>query len=229
MTEKELSKEEQAEQARASSVRTTLESRLIQDTLATNTILSNQSLYGSENVERAQGYYGSLTSGEDFTKEREEQYKQTADAYKKRGIFGEPSRASNADISAKLVQQFNEVIQMATLEELLTGVKSVFKSAGAKVMQEELTKELRNYTYIELIEIAKKKEAISKDGKLLMDKLSNDEQKAFEMYQTLTEAYKEACIQRVCSPLDGYNKKITEICDSYKPKPQEEYELDKAA
>jgi hypothetical protein len=217
MGEKELSKEEKAEQARATNVKKTLEAKLIQDTLTTNAILNNQSLYGSENVERAQNYYSNLTSGEDFSKMREADYKQTADTYKKMGIFGEPSRPSNADISAKLIQQFNEVTQIATLEELLTGAKNAVKKAGAKIEQEELPQELKNYTYTDLIKLAGEKGAISKDGKLSIDKLNKNEQNAFNMYNVLVGVYKEACIQRVCSPFGEYSQAIKEICDSYKP------------
>jgi hypothetical protein len=218
MTDEHLTDAEKAEQARASNVKKTLDAKLIQDALATNTILSNQSLYGSENVERAQNYYSNLTSGEDFNKMREAEYKQTAENYKKMGIFGEPSRASNADISAKLVNQFNEITQVATLEELLTGAKNAVKKAGAKIEQEELPEELKNYSYTKLVELATKKGAISKDGKLSLDKLNKNEQNAFKMYDVLVGAYKEACIQRVCSPFGEYNQAIKDICDSYKPK-----------
>jgi hypothetical protein len=220
MGEKELTDAEKSEQARASNVKKTLDAKLIQDTLATNTILSNQNLYGSENVERAQNYYNALTSGEDFNKEINADYQKTVDAYKKMGIFGEPSRPSNADVSAKLVQQFNEITQIATLEELLTGAKNAVKKAGAKI-EEELPQELKNYTYTDLIKLAGEKGAISKDGKISIDKLGKNEQNAFKMYSALVGVYKEACIQRVCSPFGEYNQAIKEICDSYNPKSQE--------
>lgn len=216
MAKEELS-EGETEEGRAVSVKNTLESKLIQDTLATNTVLTNQNAYGSENVRRAESYYNTFTSGEEFTKARDADYKKTVDAYKKLGVYGEPSRPNNADLSAKLVNQFNEVTQIATLEELLAGAKK----AGAKLDQEELPKELKNYSYKKLIDLATEKGAL-KDGKVSIDKLSQDEQSAFVLYDTLVEVYKEACVQRVCSPYGEYNKKIKEICDSYNPKSQEQ-------
>jgi hypothetical protein len=222
---KELSdaeKAEQAEKLRAEYTKKTLDAKLIQDALATNTVLSNQSEYGAENVERARSYYDTFTAGKEFSEEREKEYAKTAEAYKKMDVFGEPSRLSNGDLSAKLIQQFHEATQGATLEELLTGANKIIKASEDKIKQEELPKVLRNYTYKELVKIADKKGAINKDGSVSADKLSNDEHQAFDMYQNLIGLYKEACIERICSSVGKYSKAIKEICDSYKPKTQAE-------
>src|SRR4030042_7171923 len=184
---KELSEEdmEKAEEARALNVKNTLESKLFQGVLGSNSVLTNQSLYGALGVNSAQSTYDDSMSSKEIKEIRDKDYQERAKEYRARGVFGEPAYPSNGDVSNKIIRQIDEIMAVAKLGEL----EKIAKDAGAKLTF-EVPEDLKNYSEFELIQKAYNQET----GKLDLKVLSDKEQIASGFYQTLVKEYQRACV-----------------------------------
>lgn len=205
---KEQTEEEKAEEARATNVKKTLESKLIQNSAGSNMVLSNQSTYGDLGVKSAQSIYDQSMSSDEAKKMKEEDYQEKVKKYRTRGVFGDPAYPSNGDLSNKLMAQLDEVMSIARLSELEKAVKDV----GGK-LDVKLPDELKDYIPAELID-----KAVGEDGKINIKSLNEEEQKAFGYYQTLTQFYKRACALKVIQAnyFADLNAQLKPIADSYK-------------
>lgn len=200
---KELSPEEQ----RTLIVKKTLESKLMQGTLGSNTVLTNPYMFGQLGLNGGKQGYEQITSGEEFNKTRSEIYSEKKKQIEGSGVYGEPAMPSNADISAYLINQVREVMTIAKLSEL----EKYAKDAGAK-LDFSVPEQLKNYSINDLAKRMKEeKREKPKEG---------DEENAFKMYQILSESYTRACAVNVAksnyfTDLDSAGK---EIAEKYKPK-----------
>jgi hypothetical protein len=190
----------------------TLESKLIQNAVGSNLVKTNPYLYaGQLGFQSAESVYAGILSGDEAKKEKDALYKERQGEGAQLGVFGEPAYPSDYDLSVKLARQLDEVLQLAKLSELEKAAKAV----GAK-LSFEVPKELQDYISVELMQKAIDK----KTGKVDIKSLSEKEQHAFMLYQTLSESYKRACALKTTqtnyfSDLDEQGKKIA---DFYKPK-----------
>jgi hypothetical protein len=211
-------KAKKAEEARALNVKKTLETKLFQNTVGTNFVLTNQSVYGSSGVASAQSLYDSTMTSDEAKKERDNMYRVEVTEYRKRGVFGDPAMPSNGDLSNKLIKQLNEVMAIARLGELEAQVKALTKGTPYE-LKSELPEELKKYLNSDLqIKLAQNADG---DGNVDPIKvLDKNELVAFRAYGTLTKAYKMACAKKVADV--GYfaevNEELKEIADAYKPK-----------
>jgi hypothetical protein len=219
MTEekKEMSEAEKAkaaEEARASNVKKTLESKLFQNTLGSNLVKTSPNMYGELGYQSASAVYDSTMASKEANEVKTQLYQEKLAEGKAHGVVGEPAYPSNYDLSLKLVQQIEEVMNMAKLSELETAVKG----AGAKIGF-EIPESLKDYIAGNLM----KKAYDELNGKLDISKLSEDEKNALGVYQALTEYYKRACALKTVqanyfADLDSQGKQIAEL---YKKKAEE--------
>ena len=204
---------QEREKQRALNVKKTLENRLFQDVLGSNQVLSNPFMFGELGMQGANGSYSEATAGEAFNQERQSVYSGMKSQYQQMGIYGEPAMPSNADISARLVQQVKEVSAIATLGEL----EKYSKEIGAKI-DFEIPEKLKNASYMDIM-IAMKEEG--------RDKPKDDYEAAvLGMHQTLTGFYERAC--SVNSIQSSYftdlNQMGSQISEMYAPKKKEDGE-----
>jgi len=209
MTEEEVAKK--AEEARATNVKKTLESKLIQGSVGSNLVLSNQSLYGSLGVESARYTYDNLMSSPEVQKMRDETHKEKTEEYRRNGVFESPAYPSNGDISNKLMTQANEVMSIAKLSELEKALEDV----GIK-LDNKVPEKLKNYSKLELIKKAYEPES----ERVNLNKLNDEEKQAFELYQVLSESYQRACALKASQAnyFADLNARFKKVSDLYKPK-----------
>jgi hypothetical protein len=207
----EAEKAQKAEEARASNVKKTLESKLFQNTLGSNLVKTSPNMYGELGYQSANAVYDATMTSKEANEARSALYNEMLKG-KRQDIAGEPAYPSNYDLSLKLVQQIEEVMNMAKLSELETAVKG----AGAKIGF-EIPEELKGYIAGNLI----KKAYDESKGKLDMDKLSEDEKNALGVYQTLTEYYKRACALKTVQTNYFADLDAQGIAEFYKKKAEE--------
>ena len=215
--EKKLSPAEQAiksEEARATNVKKTLESLLIQNVVGSNMVKTSPHLYTGElGFQSANDVYEKSMLSEDVKKVKDQIYKEKTSEGKQLGIFGEPSFPTNYDISLKLVKQLEEVLAIAKLDEL----EKFAKKSGAK-LDFEVPEELKNYSQVELIQKAYNQDT----GKIDIKSLSETEQHALGIYQVLSESYKRACALKATqtnyfADLSAQGKKIADLYKKEEP------------
>jgi hypothetical protein len=209
--------EESAEQARALNVKKTLESKFIQNVAGSNLVKSNPYLYSGElGFRSAESLYDGTMSSEDAKKIKDQIFKQESDEGKKLGVAGEPTYPTGYDVSVQIMRQLEEILSISKLSELEKAVQEI----GAK-LDFKVPDELKNYIPTELIH-----KAAGEDGKVDVKSLSQEEQHALGLYQTLSEFYKRACALKAVQAnyFADLNAQGTKIADLYKKEDKKEQE-----
>ena len=186
----------------------TLERTLVQNTLGAN-LASDVTKYGTEGKEASKGAFNS----EEIKKAKEEQYNQLTKEYESMGIAGEPTYPSNPDFSYKVIQGLEQVMETSYLEDLAEGVNKFIPG-----LDFELPDKLKDYVHAELVQ-----KAITAEGKLDTEKLSEDEKTALGVYQNLREAYRLTAAKKVMDSdylgdIKGY---LNGVMEKYNPTPRE--------
>ena len=192
----------------------TLERTLVQNTLGAN-LASDVTKYGTEGKEASKGAFNS----EEIKKAKEEQYNQLTKEYEAMGIAGEPTYPSNPDFSYKVIQGLEQVMETSYLEDLAEGVNKFIPG-----LDFELPDKLKGYSFIKLKQIMIDKKVVDeKTGKLNPEKLSQDEEDAFGVYQNLREAYRLHSVKNIDNSNYLRNEKeyLNGIMEKYNPTPKE--------
>lgn len=184
----------------------TLLSEDIQLTNATNRIKANPFKYGSQAYESSQGAYDAVMKGEEITKIRQGAYDSKKAEYQKLGVSGEPSYVSDSDVSALILKQTDEVIAMAKLGDLYNVIKKVDPSLDIKIPEK-----VKNISQLELM-----KKAVNEKGEFDEKKLTKEEKIAFSMINLVSEAYKEAIVNKV-----SQNEYYTSMKEAFKQMTEE--------
>jgi len=189
----------------------TLERTLIQNTLGAN-LASDVTKYGTNGKAAAKDAF----NGEDIKKEKDEEYKSLSEKYESMGVAGEPTYPSNSDISYKIINGLEQVMEASYLEDLVEGVNKM-----APELKFNLPDKLKGFVYNEFIQ----KAAERKDGKLMINpkKLSEDEQTAIEVYENLKEAYRITATNKVinANPLGDVKAYLNGVTAKYNPRSTE--------
>lgn len=203
--EKELTPEEMEEE-RKTNVKKSLESVVLQEAYAGNTIKSQPHIYGQIGHAGGEAAYNSAMNSDEAKKIREGLYTQKYLEGKKAGVAGEPV-ITNYDISMKLMQQINEVLSIAKISEL----EKYAKAIGAK-LDFKVPEELKNVDLYKL--------PLDKEGKLDEEKLSEKQADALNMKIMLDQAYKNATIKNATEKAYFFeaNQFGKEIQEKYGPK-----------
>jgi len=189
----------------------TLERTLIQNTLGAN-LASDTAKYGTRGANSAKNAFNS----EEIKKAKEEQYQELSKQYEELGIAGEPTHPSNSDISYKIIQGLEQVMEQSYLEDLAEGVNKI-----APELKFELPEKLKDYVLKELLQ----KAAEEKDGKIMInpEKLDEVEKDALGVYEKLREAYRLIVAKNVMDSnylgdVKGY---LSGVMEKYNPTPRE--------
>ena len=154
--------------------------------VATNLIKSDSNKYGTQATQNAETSYDALMNSEYVQEIRKKAHQSQKAEYAKLGVAGESSYMSNQEISALIITQINEVMEMSKLGDLYAVVKKIAPGLDIKIDER-----IKGFTKKELLQSAIEKKAINEKGELDSKKLSKEEQMAIEMYQNLSQAYKE--------------------------------------
>ena len=160
--------------------------------------------------ERGQEAYAKFMNGGDVIKARQDTYHRTKSQYAKMGVVGEPSYPTDADFSARTINQYKEFEALLPLGELEKIVGSIDK-LGFKIPEK-----LRRFTLSELM----KKAYDPIEQKLDEKKLTEDEKNAWQSFNLLSEAYKEMCAYKLVGQtyLAELNSAGKAIEEKYSPK-----------
>ncbi len=200
---------EEMEQARATNVKKTLESKFIQSTVGSNLVKTNPYLYTGElGFRSAESLYDQTMSSDDAKKLKEQIFNQRIKEGKELGVAGEPSYPSGYDVSFQIMKQLGEVLSISRLAELEKAVQD----SGAK-LDFKVPDELKDYISSELIN-----KSVGEDGKIDIKSLSKQEQDALGLYQVLSESYKRACALKASQAnyFADLNAQGKQIADFYK-------------
>jgi|ETNmetMinimDraft_2_1059921.scaffolds.fasta_scaffold18322_2 hypothetical protein len=211
MTENNQTEKEQ----RRAIVGKTLEGKLFQNTLGSNLVRSQPHEYGQLGLRSGEATYHEVTSDETFNKQRQEIYNQKKKGMEQDGVYGEPAMPSNSEISHLLMRQLREVMGMATLSELEEHTKDIGAELDFKVPEK-----LRKMSYEKIISGAKENGKITNEGRLDIDKLTEDEKDALGMYQVLSQAYERACARNASQAnyFEDLSNTGKDIAKKYNPK-----------
>lgn len=187
----------------------TLERTLIQETLGSNLIKNDPFKYGQIGLESANSAYNALMFGEEVQKMKQEKYQEKQKKYNEMGVADEPSYPSNGDISYELIRGLESVMQVSFLEDLEEGVKKV-----APGLKYDLPEELKGLSYEKVMKNA----TIDEEGKLNLESLSDNEQKALVSYQIYREAYRRGVAMNIVNSnyFADLNEQAKQIMNSYK-------------
>jgi len=185
----------------------TLERTLIQNTLGAN-LASNVAEYGTKGADSAKNAFNS----EEIKKEKEEEYQKLIGEYESLGVAGEPTYPSNSDISYKIMDGLEHVMEISYLEDIAKGVNKI-----APELKFELPEKLKGYVHKELIQ----KAAEEKDGKIMInpEKLSEVEKDALGVYEKLRESYRLTVAKNVMDSnyLGDAKEYLNAITEKYNP------------
>ena len=176
--EKAYSKLEQ----KALMVKDTLSSKFLQNVLGSN-LTQNKDEWGEMGKIIGAQAYSKVTKDEKFLEEKQSIYDNKKREYEQLGVYGDPA-ISNPDVSAKIMQQLEEVLTVATLEELGKYAKEI----GAKI-DFEIPEELKKYSKMEILQ----KHVDPKTGQLDPKKLTEQDKFVMEYQEKLADIYKRAC------------------------------------
>jgi len=172
------------EEARASNIKNTLESKLIQTSVGSGEIRTNQSQWGNFGVYGATTAYSNVMNGEEARGQKKAMEDQKRAEYQKYGVVGEPS-ISNSEHSLILAKQLEEALTIATFGEIEEHAKKI----GAK-LDFRVPEEMKDYSITKLSEKMFDKEK----GTIDPNKLSEIEKEAYSFYDTvLSKVYQRAC------------------------------------
>jgi hypothetical protein len=204
---KEISKEEneKAEKGRAADVKNTLESKIMQEAFAGNSIKSQQWMYGQNGAMGGEFVYNSAMNSKEAQEAKQNMYHEKLIFGKKNGVAGEPSPISNYDLSLQWMQQMNEVLQIAKIGEL----EKYSTAMGAK-LDFKVPEKLKNFNLNDLV----------KDGEIKAENLSGMQKDAYTLHSVLSEAYRTAVINIALEKGSYFqiNQHGKEIVEKYKPK-----------
>jgi len=190
----------------------TLESILIQNTLGAN-LASDKTKYGTFGSENSKHAFNS----KEIKDAKEEQYQELSKKYKSLGVAGEPTYPSNYDISYKIMEGLEQVMETSYLEDLAEGVNNFVPELDFK-----LPEKLKGYIHAKLIQ----KAAEEKDGKIMInpEKLDEDEKTALGIYDKLREAYRLTAAKKVIDAnyLGGIKEYLSGVIEKYNPAPKKE-------
>lgn len=174
--------------------------------------------YGKEAGEDIDKKYSSIMNGEKINEIRSQYHEEQKARYKSKGIAGEPSYLSHSDLSLLVAEQIDQVMLRSKLGKLYSVIKKVAPKLDIKISDK-----IKDMTMKELEEIMVKKNAITKDGKLDLNKLSKEEQSAYLMYNTLSDAYREISGANLIgkTAYEKYNEKGKVANDILEPKDEE--------
>ena len=194
----------------------TLERTLIQNTLGAN-LGSDVAQYGQKGEKSANSAYENVMASKEVQDMREKQYQADKAEYKHLGVVGEPTYLSNPQTSAQIIKGLEETMETSYLEDLAEGVNKF-----APELKFELPDKLKGYVHSKLIQ----KAAEEKDGKIMInpEKLNKDEQKAYETYGLLREAYRLTAANNVIDSnyLGNVKESLNGVMESYNPTPKSE-------
>ena len=184
---------------------------------ATLSIEEFQNILGSNKVKKDPFQYGQLgvqssdsaMNSEGIQKLRQEEYNALVQEYNQLGVAGEPNYPSNQEVSHKVMKQIQESKERITLG----GLEGIVKSLG---FDAKLSDGMKKYTFMELIN----KTINYETGEQDLEKLSKDEQYAFEKYQILSQAYDRGCVYKTTeeNKFADLNAKMEELDENYNPK-----------
>jgi len=197
---KEYSKLEQ----KALLVKDTLNSKFISNVVGSN-LVQNERKWGEMGKIIGAQTYSKVIKDEEFSKEKQDIYNQKKAEYEKLGVYGDPS-ISNPEVSAKIMQQLEEILTVATLEELGKYAKEI----GAKI-DFEIPEELKKYSKMEILQ----KHVDPQTGQVDVEKLTDKEKIVLEYHDKLSKVYKRACSMNTMnshyfSDLNQEGKQLTE-------------------
>lgn len=196
--EKQLTPEEEAkkiEEQRALNVKDTLENKLLQLSVGSNSIRNNPGLWGQYGVMAAEEVYNEAMNGSDAAKERKFLQDAKLAEYRRYGVFGE-AFIPNSDISLKLAKQLGENLEIATFGEIEKYAKNIGAKLGFRVPEE-----MKGYSLAEILKPVTDKEK----GIIDLDKLSDSHKEAYNFYRTvLSKAYGRACEADIMKKADYF-------------------------
>jgi len=189
-----------------------------QQIVGTNTAKSDPTRYGSFGLEVADPAYDNVMNSEAIQKLRTAEYQKKKAEYKANGVFGDPTYLSNPEVSNLVMKQIEEQMSLASLGELYSVIKKVAPSLDFKIPEQ-----LKGLSQQKLLQSAIEKKALTEKG-LDSKKLSEDEQNAFALYQTLSNTYKEANVLNLLNAgvYGQANQVGNAIWEKYNLKPKEE-------
>ena len=188
-------KEPSPEEQRALNVKNTLEWKLLQDSVGTNSIRTNQGEWGKFAVNGATSFYNEIMNGEDAIKEKKAMYEQKAAEYDRYNVFGE-AVVLNSEVSLKLSKQLEEVIGIAKFSE----IEDFSKKIGA-TLNFRVPEEMKDYSMKEIINSVVDKEKGIAD----MSKLSDSYKEAFRFYnEILSHVYERTCAANIAKKADYF-------------------------
>jgi len=186
---------EKLEKERATNVKETLEWILLQKSIGSNLVKSNQGQWGEFGVMGASSAYNDAMNSEDAQKERKKLQEQKDVEYKKYGVFGE-AFIPNSELSLKLAKQLGEVMYIAKFGE----IEKYSKNLGAK-LDFRVPEEMKNYSMAEIMKTAIDKEK----GIIDLNKLSEANREAYSFYEKiLSKVYERACAVDVIKGADYF-------------------------
>jgi len=198
----------------------TLENKVFQGIVSKNQILKNQFLYGKLAVNGAENT-NELMNSEEARKVRDNLYKKAKEKGDRLGVYGEPSITDYA-VSTDVIEQIEENKSRLSLGDLEGIVKSLGKDFGYDF---EMPKELEKYIPAKLqekMQIAAIK--ASGDGKKINpeDVLTEEEMKALDVYEFLSESYNRGVSLKACNYFADLNRLGAAIKEKYQPKESKE-------
>ncbi len=185
----------------------TLERTLIQNTLGAN-LASDVAQYGTSGAESAKYAF----NGEEIKKAKEEEHQKLSKQYESLGVAGEPTYPSNSDISYKIIQGLEQVMEQSYLEDIAEGVNKFVSGLDFK-----LPDKLKNYVPSELMQ-----KAMTAKGEVDIKKLSEDEGIALSVYHKLREAYRLTTAKKVIDSnyLGDTKQYLNSVMEKYNPTPE---------
>lgn len=207
MTEEK--KQPTPEEQRASNVKATLEYKVLQGSVGSNSIRLNEGDWGKFGANAAAAYYNKLMGSEAAQKEKNQLYNQRLEEFQEYSVYGEPV-VTNQDLSLKFSKQLREVLQIATFGE----IEKYSKDLGAK-LKFRVPEEMKNLSYASIINSVVDKEK----GIIDLNKLSDSNKEAFNFYnQVLSKVYERACSVNILKEADYFgdlNARALSLGDKY--------------
>jgi hypothetical protein len=210
--------EKEGEKKELSNLEKTLLRGDFQQIVGTNVAKSDPTRYGSFGLEVAEPAYDNVMQSEAIAKVRNAEYQNKKAEYQSRGVFGDPAYLSNPEVSNLVMKQIDEQMSIASLGELYNVIKKIAPGLDFKIPEQ-----LKGLSQTKLMQSAIEKKALTDKG-LDAKKLSEDEQNAFALYQTLSSTYKEANVLNLLNAgvYGQANAVGNAIWEKYNPKPKEE-------
>jgi hypothetical protein len=189
MTNKKSNKEQIKEVALK-----TLENKVMQNIIGGAEVKQQRSLYGELGYSNANKIYNNTKTEEDFNNKRNEFYKERLDNKDSRNPE-EISYPTDYEIVESYLKQKDEAIgtlSLGDLEDLIiNSTDNLLKENNSS--SELIPKNLREFSYEDIIKKIKENGEINESGEINLDKLGKDEKYALNFYNLLSTAYTRLC------------------------------------